>query len=67
MLVFNPAEDAFHLGHEAHVRHLVGFIENDDANFVEVQGTAVEQVVETPRRRDDDIHTGAEDVRLSIQ
>jgi hypothetical protein len=67
VLVFDPAKNAFDLGHEAHVGHLVGFIEDNDADLVERQRSAVEQVIEPARRRDDDIDTGAKDIGLAIQ
>lgn len=66
VLLFDPAEDAFDLRHEAHVGHLVGFIEHDRADFVKRECAAFQQVVETARSGDDDVDAGPEDIGLAV-
>ena len=67
VLVFDPAKNALHLGHEPHVGHLVGLVEDNHAHIVERECAPVEQVVEAAGRGDDDVDAGPEDVSLAVQ
>src|SRR6476620_2476714 len=43
------------LGHEAHLGHVVGLVEDRDRDVVHLDRTALEQVGEATRRRDEDV------------
>ncbi len=48
-------EDVFQILAEAHVQHFVGFIQHDDASGRQVQRPAIDMVLQTARRADDDV------------
>src|SRR6478672_11729173 len=52
------------LGHEAHLGHVVGLVEDGDRDVVHLDGAALEEVVEAPRRRDEDVDALVEGVDL---
>ena len=52
-------DDAHDVLDEAHVEHPVGLVENDVVDFGQRQGTLVQQVEQTARRRDDDVDAAA--------
>ena len=52
------------LGHEAHVGHLVGLVQDGDRDLVQPAVTAVDEVLEPARRRDDDLGATAQRVGL---
>src|SRR6478735_1125807 len=52
------------LGHEAHLGHVVGLVEHGDRDVVHLDGATLEQVVETARRRDEDVDALVERVDL---
>ena len=43
------------VGHEAHLGHVVGLVEDGDRDVVHLDGAALDEVVEAPRRRDEDV------------
>ena len=51
----HPLEDAVDLRPEAHVEHAVGLVEDEHANRVERDETPLEQIVEAPGSRDEDV------------
>ena len=55
-----------HLRHEAHVRHLVGLVEHHHPHVAQRDVTAVQQVVEAARRRDDNVDAGTERLRVAV-
>jgi hypothetical protein len=57
-LAVDLLEDALDLRQEAHVGHLVGFVDDDHLDLRERKLATLEQVVEAPRRRDDDVDAG---------
>ena len=63
-LPLDPAQDALHLRHEAHVGHLIRLVEDDEFDVLERQFIALEQVVQPSGRRDDDIDAGTQSVDL---
>ena len=67
VLMFDATEDSFDLRHEAHIGHLVGFVEHDHPDLVQRERSPIEQVVETARRGNDNIDTGTQNVGLAIQ
>ncbi len=58
-------EQGRHLGHEAHVGHLVGLVQDGDRDPVQPAVAAVYEVLEPAGRRDDDLGTGAQRARLA--
>jgi hypothetical protein len=58
--VFDAVQDFAHLGQEAHVRHLVRFVEHHHRDVGDRHLLALEQVVEAARRRNDDVDPGVE-------
>ncbi len=52
------------LGHEAHVGHLVSLVQDADRDLVEPAVTAVDEILESSRRRHDDFGTAAQRVDL---
>ncbi len=50
-------EDRLEVLREAHVQHLVRFVEHDDRHAGELQAAAGQVIDRAPRRRDDDVHT----------
>ena len=48
-------EDGFQVFAEAHVQHLVGFIQHDAAQFAGLQVAALDMVLQPARRADDDM------------
>ena len=54
-LLRDAAEDLLDLRAEAHVEHPVGLVEDEDADAGERDEPALDQVLETARRRDDDV------------
>ena len=49
------ADDPIHLRLEPHVQHPVGFVEHEDLHAVEPNEPAFHEVVQPPRRRDQDV------------
>ena len=60
------ASKPLHVGQEAQVEHLVGLVEHQRLHVGEVEGTAVHQVDEAPRRADDHVDAGLEGVELGV-
>ena len=58
------AEDRANLGQEAHVRHLIGFVECGDFHRVEDAGALTQVVAETTRRCDEDVYAAAKLIDL---
>ncbi len=54
-LARDAAEDPLDLRAEAHVEHPVGLVEDEDRDVVERDQPALDQVLQTARRRDDDL------------
>src|SRR6478672_8717514 len=52
------------LGHEAHLGHVVGLVEDGDRDVVHLDGAALEEVVEAAGRRDEDVDALVEGVDL---
>ena len=52
------ANDPLDSREEAHVEHPVGLVKHEHANLTEAERSALEQVLEAPRRRDDDVRAG---------
>jgi len=50
--------------HEAHVCHLVGFVEHSDFNTAQVNGTAVSKVHQTTRSCDEHVHAAIKCINL---
>ena len=50
-----PADDPVDLGLEAHVEHPVGLVEDERPDAVERDLPALDQILEAPRRRDEDV------------
>ena len=59
-------EDGVDLGHEPHVEHVVGFVEHQLLDVVELHGAALEMVEEPARSRDDDVRPLGERVHLVL-
>ena len=57
-------EDRANLGQEAHVRHLIGFVECGDFHRVEDAGALTQVVAETTRRCDEDVYAAAKLIHL---
>ena len=53
-------EDEFHILDEPHVEHAVCLVQDDCLKFRKVERTAFHQVLETPRRADDEERTLAQ-------
>ena len=49
---------------EAHVEHLVGLVEHQEAQLAQVEGALVEVVHDAARRADDDVHAAAQRAEL---
>jgi len=63
-IVGGLVDDPVDGGTEAHVEHPVGLVEDEDADLVERDGVARDQVLEPARRRDQDVGLfGAGDLR----
>lgn len=58
-------EDAVDDGQEAGVEHLVGFVEDEDADVVEGEAVALDELLEAPRGGDEDFK-GAVDVSAGL-
>ena len=56
--------DLAHLLGEAHVEHLVGFVEDESAHAIELQLAALQQVEDPPGRPHDDLSASADAVDL---
>ena len=50
------ADDAPHVGEEAHVQHAVHFVEDEDFDVVEIDGALLHEIEQAARGGDDDIH-----------
>src|SRR3982751_1755708 len=57
-------EDLLELFAEAHVEHLVGFIEHGDTQRRKIERTAFEMVAKAARRTDDDVRAAREGTAL---
>ena len=57
-VVTDLLDDAVDGGLEAHVEHAVGFVENQVVHVVQVEGTALEQVLEAAGAGDNDVCAG---------
>ncbi len=55
------------LRHESHVGHLVGLVQDADGHLVEAAVAPVQEVLEPPRRGDDDLGAAAQGARLLVQ
>ncbi|GAA3246496.1 hypothetical protein GCM10020256_74210 [Streptomyces thermocoprophilus] len=53
-------------GRKAHVGHLVGLVQDGDADLVERAVAAVDEVLQASRRRDDDLGAGAQGTGLLV-
>ena len=58
-------QNEFELVLEAEIEHLVGFIEHDDFTFIELEGAAVDVVLQPARRADDHVAAGGERALLT--
>ena len=58
------AEDALDRGHEAHVEHAVGFVEDEDFDARQIDGAALHVIDEAARRGDDDVDAATQRVHL---
>ena len=54
----------FHILHETHIEHFVGFIEHECADVFDVEGFAVDEVEQSPGCANDNIHTAVEPADL---
>jgi len=52
------AQDPLDVFEEAHVQHLVRFVEDDHANRIESKGAATQMIHDASGRADDDVHAG---------
>ena len=62
--VGHGGEDPLHFLDEAHLQHLVRFVEHDHADLDEVEAAAVEVIDEPPGRADDDVRAALEALEL---
>ena len=60
------AEDVFDVLDEAHAQHLVGFVDDDGLELVELQGLAAQVVLNPARRADDGVHAAAQLLQLEL-
>ena len=60
------ADDALHIGYEAHVEHPVGLVDDQDFHVAEQQHAAVEQVDQPPRRRDQHVDAPVDELVLVV-
>ena len=51
---------------EAHVHHLVGFIENEDFRVLDGEAALIDEVEQAPRRRNDDVDAARQRLDLAI-
>ncbi len=63
-LAGHGGENRFQLVGEAHVEHLVGLVEHDRLDGVEIERAAAEVVQRAAGRRDDDVHAALERAQL---
>ncbi len=49
---------------EAHVEHVIGFVEHENLDFSELQRTLADEVQQAPRRRDEHIDAAFERLDL---
>ena len=59
-------KDQFDVVAEAHVEHLVGFVQHNDFDVVEPERAALEVVHDASRRADDDVDAGLECAELAF-
>ena len=52
--------DAADVGHEAHVQHPVGLVEDEEFDLVELDGLLLEVIEQPPRSGHDDLHAAAQ-------
>ena len=57
-------QDGLEILGEAHVEHLVGFVEDRDLDLVETQAAALQVVDRAPGRGDDDVHAAPQAAEL---
>ena len=57
-------EDRLDVFREAHLEHLVGLVEHEEAQLGEVERALVEVIHDAPGRADDDVHAAAEGRQL---
>ncbi len=60
------ADDALHVGPEAHVEHAVGFVEHDDLDLGEGEVAALDHVEQAARRGDDEVDAAAHRFHLRL-
>src|SRR5690606_3308026 len=58
------AEDLLDVGTEPDIEHPVRLVEHDDLHRVELEGPAVDEIDDPPRRADGDLHTPFEVLQL---
>ena len=66
VLGLDAVEDLLHLGHEAHVGHAVGLVEDEHLDLVDGQLAALHEVDEPAGRADDDVDALAQGVDLGL-
>ena len=60
-------EDPADVGHEAHVEHPVGLVEDEDLDLAEVGGALADEVEQAAGRGDEDLDAGAQLLDLRIE
>ena len=66
LLLGHLAEDALDVLDEAHAQHLVGFVDDDGLELVELQRLAAQVILDAARRADDGVHAAAQLLQLKI-
>ncbi len=60
------AEDALDVLDETHAQHLVGLVDDDGRELVELQRFAAQMILDTARRADDGVHAAAQLLELKV-
>ena len=63
----NLGNNAIELRREAHVQHPIGFVQHQNLEIVENDVLPFHVIEQSSRSRDDDIHSGAQRLRLGLE
>ena len=66
-ICWDITHDTADLRCESHVEHAIGFVEHEHLEIIERHVLALEMIDETPWRRDDHVHSGAQLLFLRLQ
>ena len=66
LLLGHLAQDALDVVDEAHAQHLVGFVDDDGFELVELERLAAQVILDPPRRADDGVHAAAQLLQLKV-